>query len=173
MIGETDVERRSCRIKARAPRGSATRTQMLIGEFMKKYARILVAITFLLGLSVAAKAEIRPQVVVTLPFEFVVNGKTLPAGTYTVKRFSEQPFDVLMLSSNDNGINVFVRPVAMEDASTYKPKVSFHKVGEQHFLTAIQTADYVYNFSVSRSVILAATAKPHDTVSGSGSAGSN
>jgi hypothetical protein len=146
---------------------------MLIGKFMKKYARILVAFTFLLGLGVAAKAEIRPQIVVTLPFEFVVNGKTLPAGTYTVKRFSEQPFDVLMLSSNDNGTSVFVHPVEMEGASAYKPRVSFHKVGEEHFLTAIQTEDYVYNFSVSCSVILAATAKPHDTVSGSGSAGSN
>jgi hypothetical protein len=146
---------------------------MLIGELMKKYARILVAITFLLGLSVAAEAENRVEIVVNMPFEFVVSGKTLPAGTYTVKRFLEQPFDVLLITSYDGGTNVFVHPVEMEDNSTYKSKVSFQKVGEQHFLTAISTADYVYNFSVSRSVILAATAKPHDTVSVSGSAGSN
>jgi hypothetical protein len=140
---------------------------------MKKYARILVAVTFLLGLGVTANAELRPQIVVTLPFEFVVSGKTLPAGKYTVKRFTQQPFDVLMLTSNDNGTSVFVNPIEMEDASTYRPNVSFHRVGEQHFLSSIQTADYVYNFRVSRSVTLAAAAKPHGTVSVSGSAGGN
>jgi hypothetical protein len=48
---------------------------------MKKYARIIVAITLLSGLGVAAKAEIRDYIVVTVPFEFVVGGKTLPAGS--------------------------------------------------------------------------------------------
>ena len=89
---------------------------------MKKYARILVAVAFLLGLGVTANAEIQPEIVVTLPFEFVAGGKTLPAGTYTVKRFSQQPFNALMLTSYDNGISVFVRPSEMEGASTDKPK---------------------------------------------------
>jgi len=61
---------------------------MLRGKYMRKYARILVAVTFLLGFSVAANAEIRGEVVVKLPFAFVAGGVTLPAGTYTVKRFS-------------------------------------------------------------------------------------
>ena len=118
---------------------------------MKKYAKILAAVTFLLGFSVAANAEIQPQIAVTLPFAFVVNGKTLPAGSYTVKRFSQQPFDALILTSDNSGTSIFVLPTEMEDASDYKPKVSFRKVGEQHFLSAIQTEDYVYNFSVPRS----------------------
>jgi hypothetical protein len=146
---------------------------MLRGEYMKKYARILVAITFLLGLGVAANAELRTEVTVTLPFEFVVSGKTLPAGKYAVKRFSQQPFDVLMITSYDTGTSLFVSPLEMEEASAYKPNVSFHTVGDQHFLSAIQTADYVYNFRVSRSVILAAAAKPHGTVPVAGSGGSN
>ena len=139
---------------------------------MKKFAKSLVVVTFLLGLSVAANAEIRGEVVVTLPFEFVVSGTTLPAGTYTVNRFSQQPFDVLMLTSNDNSRSIFVRPVEIENASNYNAKVSFHEVGERHFLSAIQTPDYVYNFSVSRSVILEAAAKQRDTVSASASGGS-
>jgi hypothetical protein len=78
-------------------------------------------------LSVAANAEIRGEVVAKLPFEFVATGITFPAGTYTVKRFSEQPFDTLILTSDDKGTSVFVRPVEMEEASDDKPKVSFHK----------------------------------------------
>jgi hypothetical protein len=139
---------------------------------MKKYARILVAFTFLLGLSVAANAEIRPEVVVKLPFEFVASGITFPAGAYTVKRFSQQPFDTLILTSNDKGISVFVRPVEMEQAFDDKPSVSFRKVGEQRFLSAIETADYIYNFTVSKSVLLEAAAKQRDIAPGSASGGS-
>jgi hypothetical protein len=151
---------------------SATNNAILRGEFMKKYARILIAVTFLLGFCVTADAEIRPQIAVTLPFAFVVNGKTFPAGSYTVKRFSTQPFDTLMLTSDDSGNSVFVRPTEMEDASDYKPKLRFRVVGEQHFLSAIQTEDYVYNFSVPRSVVLEAAAKQPGTVSPSASGGS-
>jgi hypothetical protein len=140
---------------------------------MKKYARILFAVTFLFGLGVAANAETRAEVVVTVPFKFVVRGQTLPAGTYTVKRISDEPFDVLMLTSKDSGTSVFVNPNEMEGASDNKPTVGFHTVGEQHFLSKIQTTDYVYNFPVSGSVILAAAAKPRDTAPVSGSAGSN
>src|SRR5271156_3889917 len=113
---------------------------------MKKHTRILVAITFLLGLGVAANAETHAELNVTLPFEFVAGKTTLPAGKYIVKRISDQPFDVLMITSPDNGTSVFVNPIAMENASDYKPSVSFRTVGDQHFLSGIQTADYVYNF---------------------------
>ena len=139
---------------------------------MKKYARVIVAVTVLFGLSVAANAEMRSELVVTLPFGFVAGGKTLPAGQYTVSRLLPQPFDVLKLSSSVNGASVFIRPVEMEEAATYKPSLSFHKVGGQNFLSAIETADHVYNFSVSRSVVLEAAAKQRDTVTVSGSAGS-
>jgi len=139
---------------------------------MKKYARMLVAVTFLLGLSVAANAEIQPQIAVTLPFDFVVSGKTLPAGSYTVRRFSQQPFDALLLTSDNTGTSVFVHPTEMEGAPNDKPKVSFQKVGEQHFLSAIQTEDYLYNFTVRRSVILEAAQKQPGMVSASASGGS-
>ena len=66
---------------------------------MKKYARILVALSFLLGLGVAAEAEIRPEIIVTMPFEFVVSGKTLPAGTYTASRLFYTDLRMLQLTS--------------------------------------------------------------------------
>ena len=140
---------------------------------MKKYVRMLAAVTFLLGLGAAAKAESGTGIVVTLPFEFVVSGETLPAGTYTAVRLSDARVGGLRLTSRANGSSVFVLPNEVENTSTYKPQVSFRKVGEQHFLSAIQTADEVYNIPVPRSVILEAAAKSRDTVSVSGSAGGN
>jgi hypothetical protein len=146
---------------------------MLKGEAMKKYTRVLVAITFLFGLGVAANAETRTVINVTLPFECVVGKTTLPAGTYAVRRITDQPFGALLIISYDNRAGVFVNPVETEDATAFKPSASFQKVGEQHFLSSIETAEYVYNFRVSSSVRLAAAAKPHDTVAVSGSGGGN
>src|ERR1700733_9725794 len=104
--------------------------QLFMGEFMKKYASLLVAVAFLLGLSLAANAEIRGEIVVALPFGFVVGGKTLPAGTYRVSRLSDEKFDGLVLTSYDKHTSVFVRPNEIENASPDKPQVSFLQVGD-------------------------------------------
>ena len=138
---------------------------------MKKYTRILAATMFLLGLGVAANAETQPVIDVNMPFAFVAGKTTLPAGAYIVKRTSDQPFDVLLITSRDNGTSVLLSPIEMEDASTFKPNVSLRMVGEQHFLSAIQTADEVYNIAVPRSAILEAAAKSPETVSVTGSTG--
>ena len=140
---------------------------------MKKYARFLVAITVLFGLGVAAKAETRAEIVVTLPFGFVVGGKTLPAGTYTVSRLSDEKFDGLILTSYDKHTSVFVRPSEFESASPDKPQMSFQRVGDQHFLSTIQTTWDVYHFPVSRSAIMEAAARSGNNASVSGSSGGN
>jgi hypothetical protein len=144
-----------------------------MGEFMKKYARFLVAITVLFGLGVAAKAETRAEIVVTLPFGFVVGGKTLPAGTYTVSRLSDEKFDGLILTSYDKHTSVFVRPSEFESASPDKPQMSFQRVGDQHFLSTIQTTWDVYHFPVSRSAIMEAAARSGNNASASGNSGGN
>lgn len=90
-----------------------------------------------------------------------------------VSRSSDNRFDALKLTNDDNGTSVFVLPIEVESASTYKPKVSFENVGEQHFLSAIQTADDVYNIPISRLVITEAVAQSHGKVSVSGGSGGN
>ena len=119
-----------------------------------KFASVLLTLICLLGLSATAKADIRGQIRVTLPFEFVVDGKTLPAGTYTLSTFSDDKFAGLILSNLDHRIGVFVHPVEIEGASADKPQVSFRRVGGQLFLTRIQTAYDVYNIPVPRSVMV-------------------
>jgi hypothetical protein len=140
---------------------------------MKKYARIIVAITLLSGLGVAAKAEIRDDIVIKVPFEFVVGGKTLPAGTYKVSSLSLDKFSTLLLTSRDNGTSVFMLPLEGESASAEKPNVSFQRVGDQRFLSTIQTTSNVYYIPVSHSAIMEAAAKSRDNVSAPGSSGGN
>ena len=154
----------------------------------KRYASILFTLICALGLGVAAKAQTRgqiietqpfdlvvsgrDQIVVTLPFEFVVSGKTLPAGKYRIIRFSDDKSDGLILSSYENRTSVIVHPIEIESARADKPNVSFERVGEQHFLSRIQTTYNIYNISVSRSAIMEAAVRSHDGTAVSGSSGS-
>src|ERR1700722_20012981 len=138
---------------------------------MKKYAKILVAVTFILGVGGAAKAETRPVITAKFPFQFVVGGKTLPAGTYRVSRLGDDPRGVLMFSNDNRTASAFVLPLSIAEPSSDNPKVGFERVGARYLLSSIQTGDLVYNISVSRSLAMVAAAKPHGNVSASGSAG--
>jgi hypothetical protein len=135
---------------------------------MKKYAKILVAIVFILGLSGAAKAESQDGVIVTLPFKFVVGRKTLPAGTYTVRNVSDNPSGLLMITNHDTSKSVLVLPYMDESASTEKPELEFQQGGEAHFLSTIYTSWRIYRIPVSRSALTEAVAASRNTAPVSG-----
>jgi hypothetical protein len=143
-----------------------------MGEMMKKYVHILAALVCLLGLGATTKADNRTGIVVTLPFQFVVSGKTLPAGTYGIRQILDNKSTGLILSNGEDGTSVFLHPFEIESISADKPQVSFERVGEQRFLSKIQTSNDVYNIPVSRSVIVKAAKRSRDNRSASGSSGS-
>ena len=136
---------------------------------MKKLClRIAVALVGFAGLGITAKAQVVDQIVVTVPFEFVVAGKTLPAGTYRVNRVSDDRWAGLILSSFENRASAIVLPNEVENAPAEKAHVSFETAGDEHFLSKIETADNVFTIPVSRAAILLASGKSHTkTASGS------
>lgn len=138
----------------------------------KHYLRILFAVGCFTSLSVTTKAQIRGEIAVTVPFEFVVSGKTLPAGNYTASRFSDDKLDGLILSSRENHVSVFVHPVEVESARADKPSVSLERVGDSLFLSKIETAHDIYTIPVSRAAIMTAKVKTHDGSTASRSSGS-
>jgi hypothetical protein len=149
-------------VEVLAPGRSATITQAFKGESMKMYARTLVAIALFLGLTGAVRAEAEDGVVVTLPFEFVVGAKTLPAGTYTVRNLSDDRPGTLELRNKDFSTSMFVLPYSNENVFTGKPELNFSKVGDRYFLNAIQTAATVYRIPVRDSSVKEALAKSRD-----------
>ena len=129
---------------------------------MKKYAKTLVAIAFVLGLTGAIKAEGEEGVIVNLPFEFVVGAKTLPAGTYTVRDFSVDKSGTLILSNRESGTSTFVLPYLDESDFTDKPELSFKQIGDRYFLSGVQTAATHYRIHVLDSSVNHAAAKSVD-----------
>src|SRR4029453_415652 len=118
---------------------------------MKKLClRIAVALVSFAGLGITAKAQVVDQIVVTIPFEFVVAGKTLPAGTYRVNRVSDDRWAGLILSSFENRASAKFLPKKGKSPPAEKAHVSFETAGDEHFLSRIETADNVFTIPVSR-----------------------
>jgi hypothetical protein len=147
---------------------------MFKGEIMgKHYLRILIALIGVAGLGVAAKGQVVDQIVVNIPYEFVVAGKTLPPGAYRVNRLTDTDSGSLILSSFESRAGVMVRSTSVESTKADKPEVSFEQVDGQHFLSEIKTADHVFTIPVSRSEILEAAARSHTGTSASGRSDGN
>jgi hypothetical protein len=148
---------------------------MFKGEVMRKHClRILIALIGVAGLGIATKGQAVDQIVVTVPYKFVVAGTALPAGTYRVKRLKDADPGVLILSSSENRGSAMVLPTIQVDSSSAdKVQVSFEEVGGEHFLSKIETADHVFTIAVSRSEILEAAARSHGGSSASRSSDGN
>jgi hypothetical protein len=134
----------------------------------KQYASILLTLTCLLGLGVGAEGQSQREVVMTVPYEFVAGGKTLPAGTYTVTRVSEDRFGGLILSSYETRSSVFVMPNEFKRYPADNVKVGFKQIGGVHFLSKIETANGAYNIPVPHSATMVAGVKQHGDISASG-----
>jgi hypothetical protein len=146
-----------------------------MGEMMRKQClRILIALIGVASLGMAARGQVPDEIQVNIPYEFVVAGKTLPAGTYRVNRLGDAYSETVVLSSVDNRARVMVLSTSVEGTRADKPEVSFEQVDGQHFLSKIETADHVFTIPVSHSEILEAAARSHSGTSASGrSDGSN
>jgi hypothetical protein len=140
----------------------------------KQCLRILIALISVAGFGKAASGQAIDQIVLNIPYEFVVAGKTLPAGTYRVKRLRDADPGVLILSSFENRTNAMVLPTTQVDSSSVdKLQVSFEEVGGEHFLSKIATADHVFTIPVSHAEILEAAARSNSGTSASGSSAGN
>jgi hypothetical protein len=139
------------------------------GGFMKKhYPSMLLTLTCFLGLGVGAEGEAQREVVMTVPYEFVAGGKTLPAGTYTVTRVSEDRFGGLIISSYETRSSVFVMPNEFKGYPANNTKVRFKQIGDVHFLSKIETANGAYNIPAPQSATMLAGVKQHGDMSASG-----
>jgi len=124
---------------------------------MKKYLAGIFAVVFsMAAFAMAAPAETSDQLLVTIPYDFVVGGKTLPAGTYRVSRVSTTDFGTLLLKNVDNHAGVLLNASEWEDVRADKPELQFQQIAGQHFLSAIETSEHVFNIPVSKSAVLLA-----------------
>ena len=135
----------------------------------QQWANALLIITTLLASALGANAETHPAVIVNIPYEFVAAGRTLPAGTYTVSRLSNDRLSALSIANYEQRASVVVLPNQFEEREAEGAKIRLEQVGDMYFLRVIETEDGVYDLPLPRSAALMAKSGHTDGTSASGS----
>ena len=141
---------------------------------MKKYSVVALTLVLCCGMALAAHAQDAGRVVVTVPFEFIAGGQTLPAGTYTIGKAFSETSSALIISSGAHAS--FVLPAAFDNATGDKVQLSFEHVGETYLLSGVTTETGTYTIATGPAVASLsklAKMKSHDSMkSGSSASGS-
>jgi hypothetical protein len=111
--------------------------------------RIFLAFIGVAGLGLSAKAQDVDHIRVKIPYEFVLAGKTLPAGTYTVSHVSGVDERTLIVSDLEDHATVIVLPTVIENHYSEKSGVNLEQMGGEFVLSQIRTPDHVFTLPVS------------------------
>jgi hypothetical protein len=95
---------------------------------------LIVAASFVTAGSAMAQDH-RAQA--TVPFNFTVNGNSLPAGTYTVGSQVNSP-NVIMITDREKNVHLLTLAQADPNVSGTSNKLVFHRYGDQYFLSEIR-----------------------------------
>jgi hypothetical protein len=89
----------------------------------------------------SAHAASSGTTVFNVPFDFVVAGKTLPAGSYLVVRSTLYSKDILSLRRLDDNEGVFVLTLTVESSKAQQDsKLVFNHYQDQYFLSEFWTS---------------------------------
>jgi hypothetical protein len=111
--------------------------------------RLVVSFGAALVAAAAATAAEPDRLVVSVPFDFVVDGKTMPAGKYDVKRVDDSNLRILSISSLENHATVVTISNSVDNPAKFHPGFTLQETGDQRILTKIQTGEHVFQIAVS------------------------
>jgi hypothetical protein len=75
----------------------------------------------------------------TIPFDFIVRGKTLPAGEYTIRRIGESPEGLMIADRSNRDHAMFVTEPVEALRIPNKGRLVFHRYGDSYFLYEVWT----------------------------------
>lgn len=101
----------------------------------KQTLNVVVTLSMIITLAVAGFAALNRKVEANVPFDFMVNGKTLPAGQYTVTPSGNGSTLIIRSAETKQAAAVITR--ACEASRDAKPQLIFHRYGNQYFLAKI------------------------------------
>lgn len=96
-------------------------------------------VLILTAVTVCAQSE--RSGVLNIPFDFIVQGKTLPAGEYTIEPNRRDYDKVWLVRSKDGRASVLFTTTRVQSRETQEgAKLIFNRYGDQYFLSQIWTA---------------------------------
>ena len=135
----------------------------------KQYSTVLFTLICICGLALGAHAQTKRLVVAKVPYNFVIGGHVLPAGTYEVSRTSVIGGPVeLEISSYESGASTFLIPTFFDDLRTGHAQFTFKHAGDKYFLSGIETPSGTYAIAVPNSAIRVAQMEQEGSATSSG-----
>jgi hypothetical protein len=116
----------------------------------KQIMRALLGLALAATLAASAFAQSGRRVTVHIPFDFVVAGKLLPAGDYSVRHISKDSEAALLVQSEDGRRAALV----FTNAGSREPKraeLRFRQRGETYFLAEVSIPGAVGTREIPRS----------------------
>src|SRR5258705_5076881 len=114
------------------------------GEIMKKQILGAVVTGCLLALMIAVPAHAQlPGTImrVAIPFDFIVKGKTFPAGNYEIRRISDSPEGLIIQNANEKRDHVIFETEPVETSEIPNTsEIVFHRYGDSYFLAEVLTS---------------------------------
>ena len=122
----------------------------------------LLALLFTAGVTLCMAATAGAQELkVTVPFDFVVAGKTLPAADYTITRPLVNDTNGIAFLAQGNGTLARASEI---DYTVTGSKLIFAKVGDEYFLRDVVTEKGKLHFPESRKQVKLAQSADEQTV---------
>lgn len=124
---------------------------------MKK--SFLLCVLFVLVAAGGAVAKTRPVVTVSIPFEFIVENQTLPAGNYQVQTLLQsQPgkdsIEVLALrNTTARGYRAVVVDLGTEVSAQSRTELTFRRYGGRTYLAQVRSVGKLLNLHPSLSEV--------------------
>ena len=78
----------------------------------------------------------------TIPFDFIVKGKTLPAGNYEIRRVSDSPEGLIIRNVNDKRDHVIFETESVDTRNMpNRDEIVFLRYGDSYFLSEVLTGE--------------------------------
>ena len=108
---------------------------------MKKFFSIIATGSLLTVMAVAAQVQLPGTAIrASIPFDFMVRGRTLPAGKYEIRRISDEPGGLMIRNvdlKRDEAL--FETEPVYVAKSPLKDELVFHRYGDSYFLSEVVT----------------------------------
>ena len=110
-------------------------------QILKAATMFVAIIALAFASALAANAQNPRNLVVNIPFDFTVKGRTLPAGEYIISRASTADRTSLTMQRRDGKANAIVlsKPIQSEDRQS-ESQLVFNRYGNQYYLSQVWTS---------------------------------
>lgn len=103
----------------------------------------MLALVFTAGTVIAQVAPLFGEVRANVPFEFYAGDTKFPAGSYVVKRLSENDPSILTITTGDGKITALLVVHLQDNKQEAKTsELVFNKYGSRFFLNSVTVAGY-------------------------------